>query len=298
MDGVGEPRGWRSRIARIWLAAGIVGATAFGALAGGSMSGAAPPTEAADLSITKTDRPDPVQPGGTVTYTISVTNAGPDAATNVTVTDRLPNGVTFLSASTTSGNCSQTKLTVTCDLGAISSTNGQKAERVTIHVKAPSSAGEITDIATVSSTTKDTNHSNNSASQTTTVSGTKPPATPSCHGHLATIAGTPGDDSLTGTNENDVIVAGAGDDHVVALAGRDRVCAGPGADVVNVGADGDHVWGGRGRDRIRGRGGDDNLHGSRGADYLRGGNGNDLLAGGRGADRCVGGAGRDTTRSC
>ena len=42
---------------------------------------------AADLSVTKTDSPDPVRSGGNLTYTITVTNNGPDAATGVTMTD-------------------------------------------------------------------------------------------------------------------------------------------------------------------------------------------------------------------
>ena len=44
----------------------------------------------ADLEITKSDSPDPVTTGSDLTYTITVTNNGPDAATSVTVTDTLP----------------------------------------------------------------------------------------------------------------------------------------------------------------------------------------------------------------
>src|SRR5262249_42681798 len=41
--------------------------------------------------------------GETVTSTITLTNAGPSPATNVTVQDLLPAGLTFLSASTSQG---------------------------------------------------------------------------------------------------------------------------------------------------------------------------------------------------
>ena len=44
----------------------------------------------ANLSITKDDSPDPVTAGGTLTYTITVANAGPSDAQAVTVNDTLP----------------------------------------------------------------------------------------------------------------------------------------------------------------------------------------------------------------
>jgi len=44
----------------------------------------------ADLDLTKTVDPTVVQPGGTVTYTLTVTNNGPDPANNTVVTDNLP----------------------------------------------------------------------------------------------------------------------------------------------------------------------------------------------------------------
>ena len=50
----------------------------------------------ADVFVTKTvDEVSPAE-GDTVTYTITVTNNGPEQATNVTVTDVLPAGVTYL----------------------------------------------------------------------------------------------------------------------------------------------------------------------------------------------------------
>src|SRR4029453_13216770 len=41
--------------------------------------------------------------GDSIVYTITVSDAGPDAATGVQATDLLPNGVTFLSASPSQG---------------------------------------------------------------------------------------------------------------------------------------------------------------------------------------------------
>jgi len=56
-----------------------------------------------ELSITKTASPNPVVTGSNVTYTLTVRNNGPSAATNVVVTDLLPAGTTFVSCSSTAG---------------------------------------------------------------------------------------------------------------------------------------------------------------------------------------------------
>ena len=44
----------------------------------------------ADLAITKTDGVTTATPGGSVTYTITASNAGPDVATGATVADTFP----------------------------------------------------------------------------------------------------------------------------------------------------------------------------------------------------------------
>jgi len=51
----------------------------------------------ADVQITKTDSPDPVVPGTTLTYTLVVRNNGPSVAANVVVRDPLPTGTAFAS---------------------------------------------------------------------------------------------------------------------------------------------------------------------------------------------------------
>lgn len=55
------------------------------------------------LVITKTDSPDPVVAGQTVTYTIDVVNNGPSDATNVVITDNIPDGITVTSVTGTVG---------------------------------------------------------------------------------------------------------------------------------------------------------------------------------------------------
>jgi uncharacterized repeat protein (TIGR01451 family) len=55
-------------------------------------------TFVSDLAVTKSSSPAVVPPGSTVTYSISLTNLGPDLATGVTVTDVLPAGTQFVGA--------------------------------------------------------------------------------------------------------------------------------------------------------------------------------------------------------
>ena len=58
----------------------------------------------ADLSVTKTDSPDPVTAGTDLTYTITATNNGPsNSGGDVTVTDPLPVGTSFVSAKRVAG---------------------------------------------------------------------------------------------------------------------------------------------------------------------------------------------------
>ena len=120
----------------------------------------------ADLSITKTPAPGPYGTGLPLTYTIVVANGGPNTATSVTVTDVLPPGTTFQSA-TPGGACSGTT-TITCNAGTL--TSGASAT-FTLTITLPSTPGPLTNTATVTAaaTSSDPNPSNNSASSTITV---------------------------------------------------------------------------------------------------------------------------------
>jgi uncharacterized repeat protein (TIGR01451 family) len=61
------------------------------------------PNSSADLIISKTATPDPVVAGSNLNYSIRVQNCGPATAVNVSVSDPVPAGTTFVSASQTSG---------------------------------------------------------------------------------------------------------------------------------------------------------------------------------------------------
>jgi uncharacterized repeat protein (TIGR01451 family) len=119
---------------------------------------------AADLNIVKSAPPS-VSVGQGIGYSITVTNNGPVAATNVVVTDAIPAGTNFASATASQGTCGGTS-TVTCNLGTLAS--GASAT-VSIAVNA-NSAGTVTNTATVAADQHDPNPADNSSSASTIVS--------------------------------------------------------------------------------------------------------------------------------
>jgi uncharacterized repeat protein (TIGR01451 family) len=130
----------------------------------------------ADLSVTKSG-PSQVTAGGTVTYTVTVTNNGPDAALNVKLDDLVPNFTTFVSNAQVSGppfSCANTTVdeitTTSCTISSLAA-NATASFTFVYHVD--SSAGSSTIIfneATVSSSTNELNQFDNSAAVVTTIS--------------------------------------------------------------------------------------------------------------------------------
>ena len=118
----------------------------------------------ADISIDKTG-PAQVTEGHTFSYSLAVANGGPDDATNVTATDTLPAGVTYVSSSASQGSCSQLAGIVSCSLGDIDA--GHSAT-VTITVVA-SGAGPYVNNASASAEEDDPNLNNNHDTTTTTL---------------------------------------------------------------------------------------------------------------------------------
>ena len=150
-------------------------------------------TDKADLSVTKTDTPDPVVAGQPLTYTINVTNNSPDTVANgVTVTDTLDHNVSFVSATgaTCTANTAAGTTTVTCDIGSLAPGATTTTTLVaTVSVGAPdndksgnaevgssgstcSGTFDLCNAVTVSATTADANSANNAYVQPTNVTPT------------------------------------------------------------------------------------------------------------------------------
>src|SRR3989442_15157227 len=73
----------------------------------------------ADLVLSGTLAPDPVQVGAQLTYTLSVQNKGPQPASAVTLSDTLPANTSLVSATASQGSCTPSAGTVSCALGGL-----------------------------------------------------------------------------------------------------------------------------------------------------------------------------------
>ncbi len=119
----------------------------------------------ADLSLGASASPEPVGAGAPLTYTLTIANAGPSQASSLSVTDTLPAGASFVSASGSGWSCSGTG-PVTCTLPSLGIAS---AAPISIVVDAPAAAGTIGNNASVTSSTSDPSAANNSAATTSTV---------------------------------------------------------------------------------------------------------------------------------
>src|SRR5260221_428950 len=129
---------------------------------------------AADLAVTKT-APASVIAGSGVSYSIGLTNNGPQAAQSTALTDTLPAGTTFVSLAQTSGpvfTCATPAVggtgTVTCTNASLSAATSATFTLV-VQSSGASAGTTVTNPASASSTTADPNPANNSASATTSI---------------------------------------------------------------------------------------------------------------------------------
>ena len=122
-----------------------------------------------DLRLAKTATPDPVIGGGEVTYTLTVTNDGPNASSGFNVVDTLPAGVTLVPGSFSGSGW-------TFNAGAMTAThagtlaNGASST-FTFRARVGVGSGNVVNAAVVNagSAVPDPNPGNNSAEATTSV---------------------------------------------------------------------------------------------------------------------------------
>ncbi len=129
------------------------------------------PTAVADLSVSKTDDPDPVFAGDNLTYTLTVTNNGPSDATGVTLSDQLPPETSFESATPSQGSCSEASGTVTCNLGDLAASATATIEMVVVVDPSTADGTTLTNTAEVTGDQPDADPTNNAATAQTEVIG-------------------------------------------------------------------------------------------------------------------------------
>lgn len=125
-------------------------------------------TTSADLGITKTHSGN-FTVGNSGSFTISATNNGPSDADTVTVTDVLPDGLTYVSATSPDASCSNSGQTVTCTAGPTMSSGQTVDITLNVTVDADVTAATIDNTASVSSATSDPTPGNNSDTDTVTL---------------------------------------------------------------------------------------------------------------------------------
>jgi uncharacterized repeat protein (TIGR01451 family)/CSLREA domain-containing protein len=130
----------------------------------------APTAQTANLVLTQVAAPQPVTVGDNLTYTLTVTDTGPNDDTGVVLTDPLPAGVTIVSETASQGRVALSGNTVTANLGSLA-VNAKAT--VTIIVR-PTAAGTLTNTAGVTADLASPNGTN-TATQVTTVNPVVPP---------------------------------------------------------------------------------------------------------------------------
>ncbi|HEV2835252.1 MAG TPA: SBBP repeat-containing protein, partial [Pyrinomonadaceae bacterium] len=119
---------------------------------------------APEVAVSIIDSPDPVNFGANLTYTINVVNNGDTSANNVTLTDTIPAGAIFVSATSNVGSCTGTS-PIVCTLGKI---NPGVSVTVTVVVKPPAVRTAV-NIATATLNEADSFPANNTATSETLV---------------------------------------------------------------------------------------------------------------------------------
>ena len=120
-----------------------------------------------DLELTMAASASSITVGSNVVISLQVTNYGPSAATNITVLDSLPSGVTLVGTNFTLGSVSSSSSVLQWSIGTLATNAGSQ---LTLTFQA-STSGTLTNIAVVSTSGNDPNPDNNSTGVGVAVGG-------------------------------------------------------------------------------------------------------------------------------
>jgi uncharacterized repeat protein (TIGR01451 family) len=201
-------------------------------------------------------------------YVVTVTNRGPGASDEITVTDAIPSNARLVRTSG-DGDCTP-GATLRCTLASL---DVGKSATVTIVLAGTTVGATVHHVITASA-----GGPTMTASVDTVI--TEPSVAPPPVALTSPVCGN----VLRGGRDDDVVSGTAFGDTIFGLEGSDLLRGSDGADC---------LWGGEGDDVLDGDGGDDQLWGGNGRDRLVGGAGNDVLRGGLKRDVILGGDGDD-----
>ncbi|MBI2568619.1 MAG: DUF11 domain-containing protein [Candidatus Schekmanbacteria bacterium] len=119
-----------------------------------------------DVSVAIEDSPDPVGPGGQITYAITVMNAGAGEASDVVMADTIDTRVTLVSVTPQTGACTPQEYVITCNLGALAESQSTRVDIVVTTTE----VGTMANGAVVSAAGIDPNPADNAAYASTEVS--------------------------------------------------------------------------------------------------------------------------------
>jgi uncharacterized repeat protein (TIGR01451 family) len=128
-----------------------------------------------DLTVTKAGSPadQELSADSTITWTMVVTNNGPDTDTGVKIVDPMPAGNTFVSAQSSQGTCTGGAV-LNCTIGTMDA-----GAQVTITlITKPTTVGQQVNTVTVSGDKPETNTTNNQATATVVTHQITPPPPP------------------------------------------------------------------------------------------------------------------------
>jgi uncharacterized repeat protein (TIGR01451 family) len=168
-----------------------------------------PVTGAPDLSVAKSDGGASVAPGGTVSYTLTYSNAGNRGATGVVLTETVPANTTFNAGASTAGwSCTpngNAGSTCTLAVGSLAAGSGNQTATFAVTVANPLPAGvtqisNTTSIADDGANGTDPTPGNNSGGDTTPVTGAPDLSVTKSDGGASVVPGGTATYTLTYSN--------------------------------------------------------------------------------------------------
>jgi uncharacterized repeat protein (TIGR01451 family) len=195
------------------------------------------PFAVADLAISKTDGSATYTPGAPISYTVTVNNAGPDAASGFDINDSVPVAITGVSAScavTGTGSCGVNASSGNAVSFTGASLNAGPGNSLSITISgtvAPGASGNLINTATVTAGDfVETDNGNNSATDTDTAAPVANLSITKTDGSATYVPGGPISYTIVASNAgpSDVIGATVSDTLPAAITGATWACVATG----------------------------------------------------------------------